>query len=111
MPNEMIERVARALCRADNCDPDHESSDPIDAGLWTRYEPDARTAIEAMREPTEAMWEAGATELYGHPREKAEEWAKSEKYESWGFDAERAYQKMIDAALSEERSPVVTPSA
>lgn len=55
--NEMIERVSRALCIADGCNPDHQSNDPLDDGqlLWTTYAKDARAAIEAMREPTDEM--------------------------------------------------------
>lgn len=82
--SEMIERVARALCKADGCDPDHESPDQIDAGikLWTRYVRDARAAIEAMREPTEAMSEA--VKPLGLCRTE---------------DAAEIYRAMIDAAL------------
>lgn len=44
----MIEKIARALCTIDGCDP-----------LWQRYERQARAAIEAMREPTEEMTRMG----------------------------------------------------
>lgn len=49
--SEMIERVARAIC-----DASHDNPDPD----WRAYEHLARAAIEAMREPTEAMSSAGA---------------------------------------------------
>ena len=43
--SDMIERVARALCVA-------RGQDPVYAKHWM---PEARTAIAAMREPTEAI--------------------------------------------------------
>jgi hypothetical protein len=46
--SEMIERVARAICRAEY--------GPGDAG-WENQIPAARAAIEAMREPTGDMVE------------------------------------------------------
>jgi hypothetical protein len=49
--SEMIERVARALCR-------HREPD-----CWRTHMIDARDAIEAMREPTEEMCEAGSEAL------------------------------------------------
>ena len=48
--SEMIERVARAMCQSDGDDPER---------YWRDYEVNARAAIEAMREPTEAMIAAG----------------------------------------------------
>lgn len=91
MTESMIERVARAI-RDSDCGVGSDAP-------WEDYIDDARAAIEAMREPTDTMWEAGAEALYGHPRHKAEEWAKDDKYESWGHPADDAYKKMIDAAL------------
>lgn len=60
--NEMIEKVARALCVA-NCDNPDEAdfgflSDSVKGYAWQGYVPQARAAIEAMRKPTEAMEEA-----------------------------------------------------
>jgi hypothetical protein len=59
--SEMVERVARALCRdggfQDTDSLDHRvrfGSDPpvVDTQpIWRRFEKEARTAIEAMREP------------------------------------------------------------
>ena len=46
-PPTMIERVARAISRA-------EASDI----MWEAFVPEARAAIAAMREPTEEMWRA-----------------------------------------------------
>lgn len=50
MAESMIERVARAICEADM-----EAFD----GMEELYLAQARAAIEAMREPTEAMTFAG----------------------------------------------------
>jgi hypothetical protein len=68
--SEMLERVARALCQADGCSsdavlgivPDIGSVPPADivAPAWRRYVDKARSAIVAMREPTNDMLEAGA---------------------------------------------------
>ena len=44
--SEMVERVARALCRLDG----HPENATMDGKpLWQDYEPEARAAIEAMR--------------------------------------------------------------
>lgn len=91
----MIERVARRLCEANNTiwgGPRGED-DPDFMLVKLRYMHQARVAIEAMREPTEAMVEAVA---------KAEEeqgYCKS-AYES--MSAEDAWPIMIDAALKGE---------
>jgi hypothetical protein len=64
MSESMIERVARAICRANGRDPDRlEPGDApgIDGQLpngdpahfvWKHYMDEARAAIEAMRSPT-----------------------------------------------------------
>jgi hypothetical protein len=102
----MIERVARAIAwRHHNrkqwvgsC-PKSEANDFYADREWRTFVGAARAAIEAMREPDDAMFEAGAESLYGHPREKAAEWAKEDKYENYGEQAQNAYRRMIDAAL------------
>lgn len=43
--NEMVERVARAICTARRWSPEN----------WYLAKDEARAAIEAMREPTQAM--------------------------------------------------------
>lgn len=62
----MLERVARAICMATRIDPDrkYKSSDYSAATApwefaWHAFQPEARAAIEAMREPTMEMLEAG----------------------------------------------------
>jgi len=66
--SEMVERVARAICAANESEVSGRQASPDDvpvsgrgAGqpLWKLYEPLARAAIAAMREPTEAMLKAG----------------------------------------------------
>lgn len=56
----MIERVARALCQQVHGFGGSESeiSSAVDR-FWTNHVSDARAAIEAMREPNEAMIPAG----------------------------------------------------
>jgi hypothetical protein len=62
--SEMIERVARALCRKDDADPDylcHCDDEPsgsryhCDMLAWKCWEKEAVVAIEAMREPNDEM--------------------------------------------------------
>jgi len=90
--SEMIERVARAIA-ADNVRGNSN---------WQDWLVEARAAIEAMREPTEKMWDAGAADLYGVSREKAIEYAKEDKFESDGRKADEIWRAMIDAALSDQ---------
>ena len=93
MTDDMIERVARAICRARDFER-HSGSERND-GDWSRYEDvnwknheqEARAAIAAMREPTEAMMGA----LY--------EMRKPEK-EKLGIVG--VYRAMIAAALGEK---------
>lgn len=47
--SEMVERVARAICESEKMNPDDA------LGGWIHWQDAARAAIEAMREPTEAM--------------------------------------------------------
>lgn len=47
MAESMVERVARAICRA--------HGKWIEDDSWRIYQDEARAAIEAMREPTDAM--------------------------------------------------------
>lgn len=66
-PNEsMVERVARAICKADGHDPGvvcdiNVLGDPDAGAAWAGYRKHARAAIEAMKEPTEYMVDAGAS--------------------------------------------------
>lgn len=65
----MVERVARAIARKNT-----------GSGInWPSFVEEARAAIEAMREPTDAMVNAG----------------------QWQIDPVALYRGFIDAALSE----------
>lgn len=64
--SEMVERVARVLSIADGNHPEACSNDGEETPAWTLYVDDARTAIEAMREPTKDMQNAGFTALDYH---------------------------------------------
>lgn len=79
---EMIERVARALMRANGGDT--ESGWDLD---WEDYTEDARAAIAAMREPSDQTkrkaWGHPGSDGDGHPNDTA------------------IYQSLIDAALDE----------
>lgn len=77
--SEMIERVARALFEDAN-----GTSDGWENTNQTRWHIAARAAIEAMREPTPGMLQAGYTEMDYH----AEGWLRA------------AWPLMIDAALT-----------
>lgn len=64
----MIERLARAMCRAVGYDPDETIHGMIDLETgketaaiprWRAYAVAARAALVELREPTEGMWMAG----------------------------------------------------
>jgi hypothetical protein len=75
--NEMVERVARALCE-----------EACDQGRLFAYESPARAAITAMREPTANMCRSG-----GAPD-------PLERGHSSGISGE-VWRSMIDAALEQ----------
>ena len=75
--SEMVERVARAIATARGYGLDANGED---TGDWQMFVDHARAAIEAMREPTEAMWREASFEN--------------------GYVTEGAWQAMIDAALN-----------
>lgn len=76
---EVIERVARAICRAESWDEEDIWPDCIDA---------ARLAIEALRDPTDEMVQAG----YARGLDEN------------GFNLTEAWQAMIALAGARERS-------
>lgn len=90
-PSEMVERVASAICRRNTLLTLPTASaetlrNSFDLGrkMWTDM---ACAAIEAMREPTEAMAEAG------------EEMARSDGAHDCEVHMADVYAAMIDAAL------------
>jgi hypothetical protein len=89
--SEMVERVARKLCCKGGCYIRRMNERAVTAELydmpwsclWESKIDDARAAIEAMREPTEAMDEAGQP-MCGET----------------GYDFPSIWKAAIDAALS-----------
>lgn len=105
---EMVERVARAICRAVGQDPDGLVGDPKVPPvplhgtltvkflpLWKHFEPSARAAIEAMREPTEAMLMAGSIAMR---RVSMEDGRRVTRFPSVDLVSEQL-GKIVDAAL------------
>jgi len=82
--SEMIERVARAICRRwHETDYEGENVDRLIDREWSAWKPIAIAAIAAMREPVPGMTDAGyvaSDDLHT-------------MYDAW--------QAMIDAALAE----------
>lgn len=91
--SEMIERVARAICIVAGRQPDQIHSPAIGVELpwWRIYEHQAVAAIEAMREPTEAMCHAEAEDTMGSRRPLGEYLDD--------YDAAGVWRGMIDEAL------------
>jgi len=56
---DMVERVARAICWKNGMDPDLTLGGDGQNFLWHEYTGQAIAAIEAMREPDDAMKDAG----------------------------------------------------
>jgi hypothetical protein len=72
--SEMVERVARALCRSKSAaQPGGWIERHINEN-WPVFMDDARTAIEAMREPTEAMLTAAHVHGKNHAIEMRQAW-------------------------------------
>lgn len=83
--SEMIDRGAKALCRQYLIWDGGYSVEDIEAacgedGIWVSFRDEARTVIEAMREPTNEMFNAALN-----------------------VDSRFAYRAMIDAALKEKK--------
>jgi hypothetical protein len=79
--NEMIEKVARALSAAEDGNEEN----------WRSFTPDARAAISAMREPTEAMANAGGLAIN----------ADEDVLAVTAQEARQAFTAMLDAALGD----------
>lgn len=93
----MIERVARILF-----DIDYPNAVEVDEIFWDEkcdyYRADARRIIEAMREPTKAMTEAGEQADLPGGQFGGEHFRGSSVM---GDDAAAVWRAMIDAALKE----------
>ena len=104
----MIEQVAKAISRLV----------PVQGSVWSEghghdfpreYSKQeralirqiARVAIEALREPTEAMWDAADAAKY-----ECLEWSLEPGEGLDGIDFGPCWEAMIDAALSPERGKV-----
>lgn len=90
MASEMVERVARRLCKDCGVDPERVDGGSWDGGAlpmgipaWECWEGEARAAIEAMREPTQEMHEAAAD------------------FHRFRLSTPAEYRHMIDAALKD----------
>lgn len=96
----MIERVAVAMCNDLGVHAyDSREEDGLLIYAWQREASTARAAIEAMRDHTESMLDAGTRAL----------WPPNDYLP--GSAAVAAYRAMIDAALSDapvEASPLLT---
>jgi len=91
--SEMIERVAKALCRGDLKEGgDFDAAWEQESAVWLS---EARAAIEAMREPNIQMLEAGADEEYGVNDHGGAEWCADEQ------GALLVWHAMIDEALAQ----------
>lgn len=90
--SEMIEKVARAICRAGICGP-RSHLDEQENLHWRSFEIQAKASIEALREPTTEMVTAAmAPYVYGND-EKMNETFRTTILGYW--------QAMIDAAQNE----------
>ncbi|ASS55926.1 hypothetical protein [Rhizobium leguminosarum] len=98
----MIDRLAMRLAEVYHgkpCSPEYVFGDCTGGNIFVDQ---ARAAIEPLREPTEAMVEAGGEAYYGHPRASAVEWAKEDKFDLHAADAAIFYAAMVNAALKEQ---------
>lgn len=83
----MIERVARAICRSMESDPDEH---------WRVYEDEARAAIEAMSAPTPKMCRAACAAMSPGKRPTPNRVSHKAKHAI-------RYRAMIQAALEEKQ--------
>lgn len=93
--NEMVERVARRLAAAHYGRRQHRGACTKEARVaslvdsyWRQFAPDARDAIDAMRDSTEAMEEAAdaaSADTFGNTHER--------------LNPAATWEAMIDAAL------------
>lgn len=80
---QMIEKMARAMAVANN---DYDG----DYLCWSAYENDARAALEALLEPSEAM-----VEVFN-------EYYQKQYNPASGYRASHTFKAMIQAALEEK---------
>lgn len=95
-----VEEVARALSASDGANWDAKTDSETANGCTPDEQRDywrekARAAIEAMREPTQAMTKVAADDILEGPGISA--------FLNWQDLSASRYRLMIDAALSEEQ--------
>ncbi|WEK50351.1 MAG: hypothetical protein P0Y66_22360 [Candidatus Kaistia colombiensis] len=102
----MIERVAKAICWKHGMNPDVSLGGDGQNFLWMEYEPAARAAIEAMREPSEGMFQgalaAHVSFLVGDDRSPNDVFT-DEAITNARAAFHRAHVSAIDAALQETK--------
>jgi hypothetical protein len=93
--SEMIERVAKAMFRSLDADPRFIGRDDLtpEHPGWRLYCCQAQAAIEAMREPTDAMVAAAHNSDF-------ESWSPEPGEGRDSLDLDVAWRAMIDAALN-----------
>ena len=103
--SEMVERVARAMVLAGQPHlttggwTEGEIRELVDV-LWREMEPEARAAIAAMREPTDALIQAGLTgTIWNYNDTHAEANKEHPFYVSARKGQAKAWRAMIDEAL------------
>lgn len=97
--SELVERVARAICKSrfmNGGNEDDDGWDDLPKAHKQQRLIEARAAIEAMREPTEAMIDAGEPEFYEWMFGQ-EDWTRPMVPQGW--------RAMIDAALTDIPRP------
>jgi len=95
---ECARAVVPHICRAtQDCDSEQDARDLRQAREISR------AVIRCLMEPSEGMVAAGGAEIYGHPREKAEEWAKEEKFDSCAYQATDTLRAMLQSVLDENK--------
>lgn len=99
---DMVEKVAQAVCLTQWGGYPMERGEREAWPQWAQALKVARAAIEAMREPTEAMIAAGAWSNYGWTREQSIERGKEAVYDEYASNAASIYRDIIDAALKEQ---------
>lgn len=90
----MVERVARAICSSDFLG-DKDVWAKLSPAMQGNYRDNASAAIEAMREPTEAMTKVAAEDILTGPGISA--------FLNWQDLSASRYRLMIDVALSEDQ--------
>lgn len=91
----MIEGVARAICgkyyQSSWAHSPHEFKEIVD-GHWRRFAPEAKAAMEAMREVSDDMWKAGCAAV-----------DVTDQIRLSPCDTEAVWEAMLDQAIPTEK--------